>query len=301
MRRTTFLIVCFLFISALSATAQELNCRVQINSDKIQGTNKQVFTTLEQAISEYINNRKWSSAQVSANERIECTFLLTVKEVSDTRYKCELQVQSRRPVYNASYSTAMLNFRDTEFEFTYQEFEPLVFNENTFESNLTAVIDFYVYMILGLDFDSFAPQGGTSFFQQAEKVVAMGQSSMELGWKAFDSNRNRHALMSAFIEPRTASFRQLWYTYHRKGLDEMTVSAEKGRSKITEAIDMLKEVRAESPSSVVLSMFSDSKLDELVNIYSKAPQQEKEDIYKVLIGIYPTENSRLKTIREQSR
>ena len=300
MKRVSFFIMCFLLLSSF-LSAQELNCRVQVNSDKIQGTNKQVFTTLEQAISEYINNRKWSNAQISNNERIECTFLLTVNEVEDNRYKCDLQVQSRRPVYNASYSTAMLNFRDTEFEFNYQEYEPLVYNENTLESNLTAVIDFYVYMILGLDFDSFSPEGGTEFFQKAEKIVAMGQSSMEIGWKAFESNRNRHALMSAFIEPRTALFRQLWYTYHRKGLDEMTVSADKGRAKITEAINQLKEVRSESSTSVVLPIFSDSKLDEVINIYSKAPQQEKEDIYKILIGIYPTENSRLKAIREESR
>ena len=198
MKRVSFFIMCFLLLSSF-LSAQELNCRVQVNSDKIQGTNKQVFTTLEQAISEYINNRKWSNAQISNNERIECTFLFTVNEVEDNRYKCDLQVQSRRPVYNASYSTAMLNFRDTEFEFNYQEYEPLVYNENTLESNLTAVIDFYVYMILGLDFDSFSPEGGTVFFQKAEKIVAMGQSSMEIGWKAFESNRNRHALMSAFI------------------------------------------------------------------------------------------------------
>ena len=300
MKRVSFFIMCFLLLSSF-LSAQELNCRVQVNSDKIQGTNKQVFTTLEQAISEYINNRKWSNAQISNNERIECTFLFTVNEVEDNRYKCDLQVQSRRPVYNASYSTAMLNFRDTEFEFNYQEYEPLVYNENTLESNLTAVIDFYVYMILGLDFDSFSPEGGTVFFQKAEKIVAMGQSSMEIGWKAFESNRNRHALMSAFIEPRTALFRQLWYTYHRKGLDEMTVSSDKGRAKITEAINQLKEVRSESSTSVVLPIFSDSKLDEVINIYSKAPQQEKEDIYKILIGIYPTENSRLKAIREESR
>ncbi len=300
MKYVSFFILFFILLSS-SVSAQELNCRVQVNSDKIQGTNKQVFTTLEQAISEYINTRKWSNAQISPNERIECSLLLTVQEAEDTRYKCDLQVQSRRPVYNASYSTTMLNFRDTEFEFTYQEYEPLIYNENMLESNLTAVIDFYVYMILGLDFDSFSPEGGTVFFQRAEKIVAMGQSSMEAGWKAFENNRNRHALMSAFIEPRTALFRKLWYVYHREGLDGMTVSVDKGRAKITEAINQLQEVRSEASTSVLLPLFSDSKLDEVVNIYSKAPQQEKEDIYKILIGIYPTENSRLKAIREGDR
>ena len=146
-------------LSAFSVSAQELSCRVQVNSDKIQGTNKQVFTTLQQAITEYINTRKWSEAQIAVNEKIDCSILIIVNSVTDTRYSCEIQVQSRRPVYNSSYTTTMLNFRDTEFEFTYQEYDPLVHNEMTMENNLTGVLDFYVYMILGIDFDSFSYKG----------------------------------------------------------------------------------------------------------------------------------------------
>ena len=147
--------------------AQELNCRVEINSDQVQGTNKEIFNTLKEALMEYINNRKWSNAQISPMERIECTMMITVKEYSDPRFVCELQVQSRRPVYNSSYSTTLLNFKDTKFEFNYQQYEPLVYSETTMESNLTAVINFYVFMILGLDFDSFSPMGGTPFFEMA--------------------------------------------------------------------------------------------------------------------------------------
>ena len=142
-------------------------------------------------------------------------------------------MQSRRPVYNSSYTTTMLNFRDTEFEFTYQEYDPLVHNEMTMENNLTGVLDFYVYMILGIDFDSFSYKGGEYFFKQAENLVTMGQSTQEIGWTGFGSSRNRHALMSAFIENRNEPFRQLWYTYHRLGLDEMALSVDKGRSRLS--------------------------------------------------------------------
>lgn len=163
MKRITILLGC-LILCLPGLMSQELNCRVEINSDKIQGTNKQVFTTLQEAIMEYINNRKWSNAQVAINERIECTMMITVNTYADDHFACDIQVQSRRPVYNSSYSTTLFNFKDTKFEFDYREAEPLIFNENTMESNLTAVLNYYVYMILALDFDSFSPQGGSPFW-----------------------------------------------------------------------------------------------------------------------------------------
>ena len=270
------LLILVILCSSCLSFAQELNCRVQVNSDKIQGTNKSVFTTLEQALTEYVNNRKWSEAQISISEKIDCSLVITVNEVTDNRFKCDLQVQSRRPVYNASYATTLFNFKDKSFEFTYQEYEPLVYNENTIESNLTAVVDFYAYMILGLDFDSFSLKGGTPFFQRAEQIVNMGQSSMEVGWKAFEDTRNRHALVTAFTDQRTEMF-------------------------LTDAVKMIEEVYKAASTSVLLPLFSDSKLDELVNIYSLAPQTEKDEIYKLLIGIYPTENTRLQEIRKENR
>ena len=295
------LLILVILCSSCLSFAQELNCRVQVNSDKIQGTNKSVFTTLEQALTEYVNNRKWSEAQISISEKIDCSLVITVNEVTDNRFKCDLQVQSRRPVYNASYATTLFNFKDKSFEFTYQEYEPLVYNENTIESNLTAVVDFYAYMILGLDFDSFSLKGGTPFFQRAEQIVNMGQSSMEVGWKAFEDTRNRHALVTAFTDQRTEMFRTLWYNYHRKGLYEMALSMDKGRAAVTDAVKMIEEVYKAASTSVLLPLFSDSKLDELVNIYSLAPQTEKDEIYKLLIGIYPTENTRLQEIRKENR
>lgn len=172
-----FLLLLLPFLSA----AQELNCRVEVNSDQIQGTNKEVFTTLKEAITEYINDRKWSTAQISPVERIDCSMLFTVKEYTDNRFVCELQVQSRRPVYNSSYTTTLINFKDTKVEFNYQQYEPLVFSETSIESNLTAVINFYVYMILGVDFDSFSPMGGNS-------ILRIGTSSGE-SWTIFYGSR----------------------------------------------------------------------------------------------------------------
>ncbi|MBQ8422781.1 MAG: DUF4835 family protein [Coprobacter sp.] len=296
--RKWLLICTLMWLTIPYLSAQELSCRVQINSEKIQGTNKQVFTTLEQAITEYINTRKWSEAQIAVNEKIECSLLIVVKEVDDTRYTCEIQVQSRRPVYNSSYTTTLLNFRDTEFEFTYQEHDPLVYNETTMESNLTGVIDFYVYMMLAIDFDSFSYKGGEPFFRRAEEIVNLGQSTQGSGWTGFGSTRNRHALLTAFIEVRNEPFRRLWYDYHRLGLDEMALSVDKGRAKVTEALNKLVEIYELSSTSVLIPLFSDAKLDEVVNIYSEAPKQEKDAVYKILNRLYPTETRRLEPLRK---
>ncbi len=287
-----------LLVLPLLSFSQELNCLVEVNSDQVQGTNQEVFNTLKEAITEYINDRQWSTAQLSTTERIDCSMLFTVKEQADNRFTCELQIQARRPVYNSTYTTTLINFKDTKVEFDYQEFEPLVFSETSMESNLTAIINFYVYMILGIDFDSFSPMGGTSFYEMARQVVNMGQSSMESGWKAFEDSRNRHALLSAFTDQNTQPFRQMWYAYHRGGLDEMALSVGKGRAAITESLNQLQTIHDEVPMSVLMPLFKDAKLDELINVYSEASQPEKDSVYELLSGIYPTEDNRLKKIRE---
>lgn len=297
MRRIILLILVVMF--SLQVKSQELNCTVTVNSSKIESADTDLFKTLEQSITEYMNDRKWSNAQIAVNERIECKIYLTVNSVEDTRYNCDIQIQASRPVYNSSYTTTTLNFKDTECSFTYQEYEPLVFNENMFENNLTCILNFYAYLILGIDFDTFSPKGGELFFQQAEKFVMMGQGSQEAGWDAFGNNRNRAAIIAAFTEERTASYRELLYIYHRKGFDEMSVSVDKGRKNITDAIkNQLKSIYDTNSMSVLLPMFCDSKLDELVNLYSEAPQTEREEVYKILSNLYPTEEQRLSQLRK---
>lgn len=282
----------------LSAEAQELNCKVEINSDQVEGTNKSVFQTLEQAMNEYMNTTVFTNAQFATNEKIECRLYLTVKSVADDVFTGDLQVQSTRPVYNSSYTTTLLNFKDTKIEFTYRENEPLVYSENTMESNLTAILNYYAYLFLALDFDSFAENGGDPYFERLKQIVQMAQSSGEKGWKAFEDNKNRSAVLSAYTDPATSQMRQLTYRYHRRGLDEMATSVDKGRATITESLATLKKVYDVAPMSVGLSMFKDAKLDELVNVYSKAPAEERQNVYELLQPLYPTEQQRLEQLRK---
>lgn len=281
-----------------SASAQELNCTVEVNSQSIEGTSKSVFETLQTSISEYFNDRKWTNTQFSPIERIDCRFFLTVKSYEDDHFKGDLQVQLSRPVYNSTYTTTLLNFKDTKIEFDYREGDPLVFSETTQESNLTAILNFYAYLFLALDFDSFSPNGGQPYYDRAATVVQMAQSSGETGWRAFEDNKNRSAVLSAFTDPNTSGMRKLLYDYHRRGLDEMVTSPDKGRAAITESLKEVQNVFKTSPMSVALSMFRDAKLDELVNVYSKAPQNERDDVYNMLQPIYPTDMERLDKIKK---
>ncbi len=291
------LVFCAL-LSFFYVRAQELNCTVEINSEQIQNTNKDVFNTLQQAIFDYMNTNKWTDTQFSANEKIECKLYLTIKSYTNDAMAGDLQIQSNRPVYNSSYTTTVFNFKDTKINFTYALNEPLVFSENTMESNLTAILNFYAYMIIGLDFDTFSPNGGDPYYDKAANVVRMAQSSGETGWKAFEDTKNRSAVLSAYTEKNTSPIRELLYNYHRKGLDEMVLSPNKGRAAITESLGLLKKVYDVAPMSVCLSIFKDSKLDELVNIYSKASSTEKNTAYELLYPLYPTENTRLKKIKD---
>ncbi len=278
--------------------AQELNCTVELNTDQVQATNKQIFETLEAAINDYMNTTKFTTAQFSANEKIVCRLFFTIKEYDDGNFKGDLQVQSSRPVYNASYMTTLINFKDTKVEFTYQENEPLIFSENYMESNLTAILNFYAYMILAIDFDSFSLKGGEQLYERAANVVQMAQSSGESGWKAFEDTKNRSAVLSAFTEGNTSCIRDLLYEYHRLGLDEMVLSPDKGRAKISSTLQYIKKIYEVAPMSVALSMFKDAKLDELVNLYTKGSQTERDNAYDILSPIYPTEQDRLNKIKK---
>lgn len=278
-------------------SAQELNCQVTVDYSQVQGTNTSIFKTLESAIADYVNTRKWTNAQFSPAEKIECKMFFTIKSYEEPAMSGDLQVQSSRPVYNSSYTTTLLNFKDNKIEFEYQEGEPLIFSENSMESNLTAIINFYVYLILGIDFDTFSPKGGDPYFQLARNVVQMAQSTGESGWKAFEDNRNRNAVLGTFTEQPTAGLRSLLYEYHRTGLDEMSMSPDKGRAKITSTLDYVKAVYETQPMAVGVSMFKDAKLDELVNIYTKAPEEERKRVYELLYSIYPTETQRLDMIK----
>jgi hypothetical protein len=296
--RKIFLLILLSATGLYGAQAQEINARITINSDKIQGS-KQVYTSLQTALMEFVNNRKWTDATFAVNEKIDCTMTIIINEREGDNFKSEIQVQARRPVYNSSYVTTMINFRDVQLDFEYVEFSPLEYTENTLQNNLTATIVYYIYLILGFDFDSFSPRGGAPFFQQAQQIVNLCQSQPGWnGWKAFDNNRNRHAVITAITESQAEPFRDLWYTWHRKGLDEMAANADRGRTTILDALPVMEEYKRSRPTSILLQMFSDTKLDEIIAIYSKANNQEKQNGYKILSNLYPTETTRLETLKK---
>lgn len=293
------LLIGLLFVSGVvDATAQELNCQVDVNTQKLQNVSNQTFETLKSAIAEYMNSTKFSEAQLAANEKIDCRMLLTVSEYTDNVVKGTLQVQASRPVYNSNYTTTTINFQDPKIDFSYSEGEQLTFSLTGMESQLTQILNFYAYLILAMDFDSFAPRGGEAFWERLKIIVQDAQSSGEIGWKAFDDNKNRSAVLEAFTSPQTEVMRDFTYRYHRNGLDEMAQSPDKGRANITEAIDILKTVYDAVPMSVALSMTRDAKLDELVNIYSKAQQTERDRVYETIYPLWPTENRRLTAIKK---
>lgn len=283
---------------AAAAAAQELNCRVEVNSDKITGTNKSVFTTLQEAITSYMNDTKFTAAQYSPIEKIECTLFFTIKEYDGDKMTGDIQVQATRPAYNASYTTNLINFRDSKVEFTYSEGEPLTFNETNMESQLTAILNFYAYMIIAIDTDSFAPRGGEAAWDRVKTIVQQAQSSGETGWRAFDDNKNRAAVLGAYTDPSTQQLRDMVYKYHREGIDQMSVSPDKGRAAITESLETLKNIYNVAPMSVGLSMFRDSKLDELVNVYTKGSQEERDRVVEILSSLYPTDQDRIQKIKE---
>lgn len=298
--RRLYIVFIMIFAGAAMATAQELRCQVEVNSQSIEGTNKSVFESLKQAINDYMNENKFSNATFSPSEKIECRLFFTIKEYDGDRMKGDLQVQLSRPVYNSTYTTTVLNFKDNRIEFDYKEGDPLVYNETTQQNNLTSILDYYAYLFLALDFDTFSPEGGQAYFDKAASVVQAAQSTGEIGWKTFEDTKNRAAVLSSYTDPSTSSIRKLLYSYHRRGLDEMVTSPDKGRATITESLKDLKTVYSNAPMSVALSIFRDSKLDELVNVYSKAPSNEREEVYEILEPIYPTDRERLEKIKKGS-
>ena len=300
-RLLIFIVFALALGCAQHSVSQELNCKVEINADKVQNANKEIFNTLQSAISDYMNTQKWTDAQFGTNEKIECRLYFTINSYDEPNISGDLQIQSMRPVYNSSYTTTIINFKDTKVEFQYELNQPLVYSDVNWESNLTGILNFYAYLIIAMDFDTFSMNGGDAYYEKAANVVRLAQSEGESGWKAFEDPKNRSSVLSAFTDKTTSGIREILYNYHRKGLDEMVISPDKGRAMITQTLLTLKSVYDLAPMSVCISMFKDAKLDELVNVYSKGTTTEKDNVFELLKTLYPTENNRLKKIKEESK
>ena len=282
--------------------ATELLCEVEVNSDRITNGSKDVFNELKQSVTDYMNTTKWTNAVFGTNEKIHCKLMFTISTWDDATglMKGDLQIQSQRPVYNSVYTTAIINFKDTKVDFNFETGQQLVFSEMEMLDNLTSILNFWAYMIIGMDFDTFELKGGDPYYEKAANVVRLAETSGETGWKAFEDNTNRNAVLTAITNTQTAPIRQMLYDYHRMGLDQMVVTVDKGRSAITHTLENLAKIYEVAPLSVCLTMFKDAKLDELINIYSKANMTEKESVYEMLYQIYPSEVNRLAEIKKMS-
>lgn len=288
-------VACVVALVAMSISlgAQELKCNISINSEQVQGSNKAVFTTLQQSMEEFVNTQRWTNMTFQEKERIECSMMIVVKSVQDNMFVCEFTCQSRRPVFGTTYTTPTLNIKDANFTFTYQEYDRMEFQTNTFTSNLTALVAYYCYLIIGHDMDSFAKLGGTPYFQVCEDIVTSAQSASldnaeMVGWKAFESNRNRYALTNNLMDEAFKKYRAYYYDYHRHGLDEMVNNVANGRARIAKDIKVLKEAYNARPATYLVGTFLDAKSDELVNIFKSGTADEKKMVYELLMDIDPT-------------
>jgi len=263
--------------------------KITVNSDRIEGTDKSVYTSLQDVLTQFVNGRKWTSTSFQTSEKIECSMLITISERSNDSYKADIQVMSNRPVYNSSYTTPLFNFKDGYFEFDYIIGQNIEFTENMVDNNLSATIAFYVYIILGLDFDSFSLNGGKTYFERAMSIATSSQGFSGRGWTPFGEDRNRYSLALSLTEESTASpFHNLWYNYHRRGLDEMAANASRGRTTIENSLPELQKIYQARPASPIITFFGDTKLDEVINIYTKASSEERQSAYKLFQIIYPT-------------
>ncbi|WP_075603059.1 type IX secretion system protein PorD [Saccharicrinis aurantiacus] len=278
-----YILILFFVFSSVFVKAQELQCSVSVMSPSVQGTNKQVFETLQAAIIEFMNGQKWTDNVFSGEERIQCSILINIKQIiSVDEFSGTFQVQLRRPVYNSSYSTMLLNYIDQDFAFKYTEYEPLIYNPNTFESNLVATLAYYAYIIIGFDYDSFSKEGGSKYISMAEQIVSIAQNAPQKGWKSFESRRNRYWLVENYLNEFHRPLRECMYDYHRNGLDKMSSEAEEGRAEILKAIEKLRKVQREKPGSFAMQVFFDAKSDELINIFKESFSMEKGRALEVL-------------------
>ncbi|MFW6259427.1 MAG: DUF4835 family protein [Tangfeifania sp.] len=294
--------ILILFIALFSSTliyGQELRCNVTVSANRIQGANRQLFRTMQSDIYEFMNNRKWTDHAYTYDERIRCNILIRLDEqISADEFRGSVQVQLTRPVFGSSYETTILNIKDNDFHCRYQEFQPLEYNETSNRDNLTNILAFYAYVILGFDYDTFSPEGGTPYFEKAQSIVNNSQNAREKGWKAFESERNRYWLVENVLNKSYSAFRSCMYTYHRQGLDIMAEKPEEGRANIAESLRDIQTVFRRRPSLYILQMFFDSKTDEIVNIFSKSFPDERQRVIAILNEVAPSDGSKWEKIAE---
>ena len=301
MKRFVMTSLCCGVLSA-SAFSQELNAKININHSQIQGTDASVFENLEQTLTQFVNDRQWTELQFQENERISCSFNITVTKYdqSENRFTCTALIQANRPVYNSAYTTTLYNNRDKNFDFQFAQFDQLNFSEEIIDNQLVALFAYYAFLIIGLDLDSFSPMGGTEVLQRCMYLVNNAQNLDFPGWKSFDDSRNRFAIINDYLDEAMKPFRQLQYDYYRQGLDEMANNVERGRTNVTTALqEGLKKAHEDKPLSLLPQIWTDYKKDELANIYKgKGTQKEKESVYDIVFGINASQSQTWDKIKQ---
>ena len=299
MRTLATILLC---LTAALGFGQELQLKVNINHSQIQGTDASVFDNLQQTLEQFMNDRQWTALQFQENERIQCTMNLTVTKYvrEENTFECTAIIQANRPVFNSTYTSTLYNNRDAQFNFQFAQFDQLNFNDETVDNQLTALMAYYAYLIIGLDLDSFSPLGGTDVLQRCMYLVNNAQNLGFPGWKSFEDSRNRFAIINDYLDEQMKPFRQLQYDYYRKGLDEMANNAERGRTEVTTALETgLKQAHENKPLSLLPQIWTDYKRDELANIYKgKGTQKEKQQVYDILFGINAAQSDAWNKIKE---
>ncbi len=287
----------FIFLSSITISSQELNCQVTVNFDQVSGSNRQVFTTLETAISEFVNQKKWTDKTVKSQERINCAINIIITKRDNNTFEGSIQIQSTRPVFGTSYETPVLNIRDNDFNFKYNEFDQFIYNPTRFDSNLISTIVFYTYVILGVDADSFALNGGETYLKEAENVTLQAQQSGLAAWSNQVGVQNRFQMIDNLLSPGLNQFRSVLYTYHRKGLDELTGDAKIAKQSLENSIITLDRLFNKVIGNPLLRLFFDAKADEIVNLYSDGPNtRSKQRLLAVLQKISPNNSTKWRKI-----
>ena len=296
------LLVFVALVVVLAVRAQELNAKITINHNQISGTDASVFDNLQQTLTQFVNDRQWTNLQFAKRERITCNFNITVTKYDQAggMFTCKAIIQANRPVYNASYNSTLYNNTDNDFNFVFRQFDQLEFNEETVDNQLTALFAYYAYLIIGINLDSFSPLGGSDVLERCMNLVNNAQNLDFTGWKSFDNDRCRFAIINDYLNGGMQPFRQLQYVYYRKGLDEMAANADRGRAEITAAIENdLKKCHEDRPQSLLPQIWTDYKRDELANIYKgKGTPKEKETVYDILFSINASQNNAWEKIKQ---
>ena len=295
MRKLVFLFALFLINTNINA--QELNCLVNINYDQIAGSNRQVFTTLQNALTEFINQTEWTDRTVKSEERIDCAMNIIISARDNNTFTATLQVQSTRPVFGSSYTSPLLNLKDNDFSFKYNEFDPLIYNKNSFDSNLISTIVFYVYTILGVDADTFSKYGGEAELKEAQNTMLQAQQSGLSSWQNVVGKQNRFLLIDNLLSPKLKVFRNTLYDYHIKGLDNFASNKEFGKQAIEDSVLKIENIFNKTVGNYLIRVFFDAKADEVVSVYSDGPRTKNVTrLTTVLRKISPNNNSKWRNI-----